>query len=204
MHDMSSEVILHVMGHGRHAQVERVLAGSDPESSGLFFFHADHLGSGHVLTRENGDLLNQEEYFPYGRASDRRGARNRYRFIGVERDEDTELCMTGPRTYDPVSGRFLQGDPLYGLGEFTSQRRDTDQDREGHRSNRSSPSNDVRSANFLMSFLTITPYHYGENRPLAMIDATGWETIVIISYEKMSGMWSGTHTALLPRRPTWH
>src|SRR5262249_30565881 len=29
-----------------------------------------------------------------------------------ERDEDTGLCMTGPRTYDPVSGRFLQGDPL--------------------------------------------------------------------------------------------
>ncbi|MCP4239951.1 MAG: hypothetical protein GY772_05270, partial [bacterium] len=51
-------------------------------------------------------------YFPYGRSSDRRDARNRYRYIGVERDEDTGLCMTGPRTYDPVSGRFLQGDPL--------------------------------------------------------------------------------------------
>ena len=65
-----------------------------------------------MLTSDDGDLVSQEEYFPYGCASDRRDARNRYRFIGVERDEDTGLCMTGPRTYDPVSGRFLQGDPI--------------------------------------------------------------------------------------------
>jgi RHS repeat-associated protein len=65
-----------------------------------------------VLTKADGGLLSQEEYFPSGRPSDRRDARNRYRYIGVERDEDTGLCMTGPRTYDPVSGRFLQGDPL--------------------------------------------------------------------------------------------
>lgn len=38
------------------------------------------------------------QYFPYGRASDRRDTRNRYRFIGVEQDEETGLCMTGPRT----------------------------------------------------------------------------------------------------------
>jgi RHS repeat-associated protein len=107
-----TKLVLQVEGHGRHAQVERVLAGSDPKSLERFFQHSDHLGSGHVLTRDDGDLLNQEEYFPYGRASDRREARNRYRFIGVEQDEDTHLCMTGPRTYDPVSGRFLQGDPL--------------------------------------------------------------------------------------------
>jgi RHS repeat-associated protein len=107
-----TKLVLHVVGHGRYAQVERVMAGSDPDSVELSFYHTDHLGSGHVLTKDNGDLLSQEEYFPYGRASDRRDARNRYRFIGVEQDEDTHLYMTGPRAYDPVSGRFLQGDPL--------------------------------------------------------------------------------------------
>jgi RHS repeat-associated protein len=91
---------------------ERVLAGSDPDSLELFFHHADHLGSGPVLTRDDGDLLGQEEYFPYGRASDRREARDRYRFIGVEQDEDTRLCMTGPRLYDPICGRFCQPDPV--------------------------------------------------------------------------------------------
>ena len=107
-----AKLVLHVAGHGRHAQAERMLTGTDPDSLTLFFHHSDHLDSGHVLTRDDGDLLSEEEYFPHGSASDRRDARNRYRFIGVERDEDTGLCMTGPRTYDPVSGRFLQGDPI--------------------------------------------------------------------------------------------
>jgi RHS repeat-associated protein len=107
-----TKLVVHLRGQDRHAQAERTLAGADPDSLDLFFHHADHLGSGHVLTRDDGDLLSQEEYFPYGGASDRRDARNRYRFIGVERDEDTHLSMTGPRTYDPVSGRFLQGDPI--------------------------------------------------------------------------------------------
>lgn len=51
-----TKLVLHVAGHSRHAQVERALAGSDPDSLELFFHHADHLGSGHVLTREDGDL----------------------------------------------------------------------------------------------------------------------------------------------------
>lgn len=107
-----TKVVLGLEMHGRHAQAEAVLDGSDPDSLDLFYHHSDHLGSGHVLTHEDGTLLSQEEFFPYGRASDRRDARNRYRYIGVEMDADTGLCMTGPRTYDPVSGRFLQGDPL--------------------------------------------------------------------------------------------
>jgi RHS repeat-associated protein len=63
-----------------------------------------------------------EEFFVYGRSSDRRDSRNRYRFIGVERDEDTGLGMTGPRTYDPVTGRFLQGDPKDGGTAFVYAR----------------------------------------------------------------------------------
>lgn len=106
------KLVLHVHGHGRHAQVENVLSGSDPDSLDVFYHHGDHLGSGHVLTKDDATLMSQEEYFPYGRSSDRRDARNRYRFIGVERDEDTGMCMTGPRQYDPVMGRFLEGDPI--------------------------------------------------------------------------------------------
>jgi RHS repeat-associated protein len=105
------KMVLHAHGHGRHGQVERVLAGSDPTSLATFYVHPDYLGSGQVLTHEDGDLLSQEEFFPYGRPSDRRDSRNRHRFIGVERDGATGFCMTGPRGYDPVTARFLQGDP---------------------------------------------------------------------------------------------
>jgi RHS repeat-associated protein len=107
-----AKLVLRVAGPSGGAQAERVLEGVDPDSVDLFFRHADCAGSAHVLTTASGDLLSQEEYFPYGRASDRRDQRNRYRFIGVERDEDTGLCMTGPRTYDPITARFLQPDPL--------------------------------------------------------------------------------------------
>jgi RHS repeat-associated protein len=54
----------------------------------------------------------EEEYFPYGKSSDRRDERNRYRYIGVERDEATGLLMTGPRLFSPEVGRFLQCDPI--------------------------------------------------------------------------------------------
>ncbi|MED5370198.1 MAG: RHS repeat-associated core domain-containing protein [Myxococcota bacterium] len=59
-----------------------------------------------------GSVRVRGEYFPYGKASDRRDERNRYRYIGVERDKLTALSMTGPRAYDTVTGRFLQGDPI--------------------------------------------------------------------------------------------
>jgi RHS repeat-associated protein len=118
-----TKTTLHVAGpSGRCAQVEKVLTGADATSLPVFQVHGDHLGSGQCLTKADGTLLCQEEFFAYGRSSDRRDTRNRYRFIGVERDEDTGLCMTGPRTYDPVSGRFLQGDPVVGGAAYVYSR----------------------------------------------------------------------------------
>jgi RHS repeat-associated protein len=106
-----TKTVLHVEGKSRHVQAERVLSGSDPDSLPVFHVHADHLGSAQALTKADGTLLCQEEFFAYGRSSDRRDARNRYRYVGVERDEDTGLSMTGPRLYDLVAGRFQSGDP---------------------------------------------------------------------------------------------
>lgn len=108
------KTVLHVEAQGRVAQAERVLTGADSASLDVFHVHADHLGSAQALTKDDATLLCQEEFFAYGRSSDRRDSRNRYRYIGVERDEETGLCMTGPRTYDPVVGRFLQTDPKIG------------------------------------------------------------------------------------------
>ena len=59
-----------------------------------------------------GSVRAREEYFPYGKASDRRDERNRYRYIGVECDATTGLHMAGPRTYCQMTGRFLQADSV--------------------------------------------------------------------------------------------
>ena len=59
-----------------------------------------------------GSVRVRGEYFPYGKSSDRRDERNRYRYIGVERDEATGLMITGPRMFMTDTGRFLQGDPI--------------------------------------------------------------------------------------------
>ena len=110
---------LHV---GSYARAEVVLSGTDASSLPVFHVHSDHLGSAQALTKADGTLLCQESFFAYGRSSDRRDARNRYRYIGVERDEETGFAMTGPRTYDPVTGRFYQRDPVGGLELFVYSR----------------------------------------------------------------------------------
>ena len=106
------KTVLHVDVPARVAQAEKVRSGSDPDSVAVFFVHGDHLGSAQALTDTSGGLLSQEEFFAYGRSSDRRDERNRYRYIGVERDVDTFLAVTGPRLLDLVTGRFLQRDPI--------------------------------------------------------------------------------------------
>jgi RHS repeat-associated protein len=107
-----TKTTLHVEEKHRFAQAERVLTGTDTSSLSVFHAHADHLGSAQVLTKADGTLLCQEEFFAFGRSSDRRDGRNRYRYMGVERDEDTGLSITGPRMYDSIVGRFYQADPL--------------------------------------------------------------------------------------------
>lgn len=120
------KTLLHVEIGRRVAQAERVITGTDAFSLPVFHVHADHLGSAQTLTKADGTLLGQEEYFAYGRSSDRRDARNRYRYIGVERDEETGFCMTGPRLYDPIIGRFDQPDSVVdasiSLFAYTSSR----------------------------------------------------------------------------------
>jgi transposase len=81
------KVVLHAAGAGRLAQVERVLGGSDPDSLPFFFVHGDPLGSAQVITKSDGTVLAQEEFFAYGRSSDRRDSRNRYDLAPVRRTD---------------------------------------------------------------------------------------------------------------------
>jgi RHS repeat-associated protein len=58
-----------------------------------------------------GNLVNREEYTPYGETSFGSFARKRYRFTGKERDEESGLNYHGARYYVPWLARWTSSDP---------------------------------------------------------------------------------------------
>lgn len=74
----------------------------------------DHLGSSNILVDENGTLVNQEEYYPFGETSFGAYAKKRYRFCGKEKDEESGMYYYGARYYSPWLCRFVSVDPLAG------------------------------------------------------------------------------------------
>jgi len=111
---------LHVMdGQRRIALVETVTSVTTPTP--VFRFQlGNHLDSVAAEVDEDGQLLTYEEYHPYGTAAWRASAGatvlpKRYRYTGMERDEETGLALHGVRLYAPWLGRWCSADPI-GLG----------------------------------------------------------------------------------------
>ena len=81
----------------------------------------NHLGSTSLEVDEDGKVVSYEEYHPYGTTAYRavRGDVdvdvNRYRFTGMERDEETGLAQHGWRYFASWLGRWESADPI-GLG----------------------------------------------------------------------------------------
>ena len=82
----------------------------------------NHLGSTSLEVDEDGAVVSYEEYHPYGSTAYRavRGDVdvdvNRYRFTGMERDDETGLAQHGARYYVSWLGRWCSSDPI-GLGD---------------------------------------------------------------------------------------
>jgi len=75
------------------------------------YYHQDHLLSTRLLTDENGNKIEEEEYEEFG--SDINGIGERYKYTGKEKDI-TGLYYYGARYYDPTIGRFITRDPKPG------------------------------------------------------------------------------------------
>ena len=81
----------------------------------------NHLGSANLELddSDNASVISYEEYHPYGttayqaRNAAIRSAAKRYRFTGMERDEESGLEYHGARYYAPWLGRWLSCDPLH-------------------------------------------------------------------------------------------
>lgn len=81
-----------------------------------YFYLPDHLGSASIVTDDNGNLLEESVYYPYGANRARTGAfESDYRFTGKELDDETGLHYFGARYYDSQTGRFVSVDPLLSL-----------------------------------------------------------------------------------------
>jgi RHS repeat-associated protein len=71
----------------------------------------DHLGSVSLVLDSAGAVFNREEFTPYGGTSFGGFAFKRYRFTGMEREEESGLAYHGARYFAPWLGRWISCDP---------------------------------------------------------------------------------------------
>jgi RHS repeat-associated protein len=82
----------------------------------------NHLGSAVLELNDTADIISYEEYHPFGttayqaKNSEIKSAAKRYRYTGMERDEETGLEYHSARYYLPWLGRWLSADPI-GVGD---------------------------------------------------------------------------------------
>lgn len=78
---------------------------------------SDHLGSSSIELDDEAQVISYEEYYPYGSTSYQSASSNlevprkRYRYTGMERDEESGLNYHGARYYAPWLCRWLKPDP---------------------------------------------------------------------------------------------
>jgi RHS repeat-associated protein len=84
----------------------------DDQGPAVQYHMGDHLGSSNVIADADGSPTHREEFTPYGETSFGSFARKRYRFTGMERDEESGLSYHGARYYVPWLARWCNCDPL--------------------------------------------------------------------------------------------
>lgn len=104
---------LHVMDDKQRIALVRIGATQSGDVAPATQFQlGDHLGSGNVVVDSTGVLINREEFTPYGETSFGSFAKKRYRFTGMERDEESGLGYHGTRYYSTWLGRWGSCDQI--------------------------------------------------------------------------------------------
>jgi RHS repeat-associated protein len=105
----------------RVLMVENVLETDnvDLDKGVLFRYqYSNHLGSVGLELNANAEVISYEEYHPYGttaysaKNSDVKAVAKRYKYTGLERDEETGLSYHTARYYLPWLGRWGSSDPI--------------------------------------------------------------------------------------------
>jgi RHS repeat-associated protein len=104
---------LHVMDNQSRIALIRIGNPFANDATPAVKYHlGNHLSSSNLVIDSTGNLVNREEYTPYGETSFGSFARKRYRFTGKERDEESGLSYFGFRYYSPWLGRWTSSDPV--------------------------------------------------------------------------------------------
>lgn len=113
---------LHVMDDkSRIALVDTCTFGDDPTPLIRYQF-GNQLGSASLETDGNANIISYEEYHPFGTTSWQAGRSvaevklKRYRYTGMERDEESGLNYHSARYYATWLGRWTAADPI-GIGD---------------------------------------------------------------------------------------
>jgi len=98
----------------RHGDgIDQPLVLEDVGSGDSFFFHTDHLGSVRLISDEDGVVVCEYEYDPYGqRTAVVADIEQPYAFTGREFDGESGLYYYRARYYDARQGRFVSEDPI--------------------------------------------------------------------------------------------
>ncbi len=106
---------------GLWADVKALLSSYLPDNATLAYIHSNHLGAPEAVTNENGELVWQASYAPFGAAAiqtglNKQNQQNNFtlniRLPGQYSDEETGLHYNRQRYYDPAQGAYLTPDPL--------------------------------------------------------------------------------------------
>lgn len=107
---------LGVAYHGKdYAGVGYYKASTGTTTSGLYYFHSDHLGSASLITDGAGHLNQYLAYIPNGEVfinQQLNSYDSRYKFSAKEMDAETGLYYFSQRYMDPKYLGFLSVDPL--------------------------------------------------------------------------------------------
>ena len=132
---------------------------STPTVATLSFVHQDHLGSTNAVTDENGEVTQTLDYYPFGATRIESGEDvSQRKFIGIERDEETELDYALNRYYANQRGQFISQDPTFlSIGDRTGLQ------------NLTGLAQDV----ILADPQQLNSYAYGRNNPVRFKDPKG-------------------------------
>ncbi len=99
---------------GPQATAVRVSGDPNPAKNGLFYVHADHLGSAGLTTDAQGNVVARQSYRPYGevRSGKAVGAMPTNAGYTGQRLDDTGLMYYNARYYSPKLGRFISADTI--------------------------------------------------------------------------------------------